>query len=145
TKDQGPGTRDQGPRSGFTLIELLVVIIVLAILAALLLPAINGAVRTARNAAVSAEINLLAQALESFKAKYGDYPPSRLYVAEDGDYSAATVSLANSPSLGPGDIKLAQLAQRSVSALRRFFPKALFNTSGAQVFKSGSAVWYDFN
>ena len=54
---------------------------------ALLLPAINGAIRTAKKAAVSAEINQLAQALASFKSKYGDYPPSRVYLAENGDYS----------------------------------------------------------
>ena len=74
----------RGPR-GFTLVELLAVILILAFLIALLLPALNGALRTARNAAVGGEINQLAQALASFKAKYGDYPPSRIYLAENGD------------------------------------------------------------
>ena len=60
------------------MIELLMVIIIIALLMALLLPAVNSAMRTARNAAVSSEIAQLAQALESFKAKYGDYPPSRV-------------------------------------------------------------------
>ena len=76
-------------RGGFTLVELLVVIVVLAILIGLLLPAIYGALRTARKAAVSAEINQIASALASFKSKYGDYPPSRIYVAENGDYGSA--------------------------------------------------------
>ena len=67
--------------------ELLVVILILAVLIALLLPALNGALRTAKNAAVGGEINQLAQALASFKAQYGDYPPSRIYLAENGDYS----------------------------------------------------------
>ena len=75
----------RGPR-GFTLVELLLVILILAVLIALLLPALNGALKTARNAAVGAEINQLAQALASFKAKYGDYPPSRIYLAENGDF-----------------------------------------------------------
>ncbi len=77
----------RGPR-GFTLVELLVVILILAILIALLLPALNGAMRTAKNAAVGGEINQLAQALAAFKAKYGDYPPSRIYLAEDGEPGA---------------------------------------------------------
>jgi prepilin-type N-terminal cleavage/methylation domain-containing protein len=136
-------TEPAGMASGFTLVELLVVIVVLAILAALLLPAINAAVKTAKVAAVSSEINSLASALASFKSKYGDYPPSRILLAEDGDYSAATVS--GSPSLATGDITLAQLAQRSVTALRRFFPRAQFNTNGVQVFPTGSTIWYDFN
>ena len=76
----------RGPR-GFTLVELLVVILILAVLIALLLPALNGALKTARNAAVGGEINQLAQALASFKAQYGDYPPSRIYLAENGDYT----------------------------------------------------------
>ena len=74
----------RGPR-GFTLVELLVVILILAILIALLLPASTAPCRTARNAAVGGEINQLAQALASFKTKYGDYPPSRIYLSEDGN------------------------------------------------------------
>ena len=76
----------RGPR-GFTLVELLVVILILAFLIALLLPALNGALKTAKNAAVGGEINQLAQALASFKARYGDYPPSRIYLAENGDFA----------------------------------------------------------
>ena len=65
-------------RSGFTMVELLVVILVLVILMGLLIPAVMRAVGTAKEAAVAAEINLMAQALADFKSKYGDYPPSRI-------------------------------------------------------------------
>ncbi len=129
----------RGPR-GFTLVELLVVILILAVLIALLLPALNGALKTARKAAVGAEINQLAQALASFKAKYGDYPPSRIYLAENGDFGSAAFT-----AIGPGDITYAQLAQRSVAALRKFFPRVVLNTSGGAVFSPGSSSWYDFN
>src|SRR5271157_5249897 len=114
----------RGPR-GFTMVELLAVILILAVLIALLLPALNGALKTARNAAVGGEIDQLAQALASFKAQYGDYPPSRIYLAENGDYSVVT---SNVP-LGTGDITLGQLAQRSLVALRKFFPRVVLSTS----------------
>ncbi|MGZ3392710.1 MAG: prepilin-type N-terminal cleavage/methylation domain-containing protein, partial [Isosphaeraceae bacterium] len=129
----------RGPR-GFTLVELLVVLLILAVLIALLLPALSGAVKTARNAAVGAEINQLAQALASFKAQYGDYPPSRIYLAENGDFGSAPPT-----AIAPGDITYAQLAQRSVSALRKLFPRVVLNTSGGPVFPNNSPRWYDFN
>ncbi len=133
----------RGPR-GFTLVELLVVILILAVLIALLLPAINAAVRTAKNAAVGSEINQLAQALASFKAKYGDYPPSRILLCEDGDWSAANIPVSQSPPLGTGDITLAQLAQRSVAALRKFFPSVTFSTAG-KWWTNLNGQYYDFN
>jgi len=137
----------RGPR-GFTLVELLTVILILAVLITLLLPALNFAVSTAKNAAVGGEINQLAQALASFKARYGDYPPSRILLAEDGNYNAVTSNLPLSISGTSQDITLGQLAQRSVAALRKFFPSANFSTSG-QVFVGTTAnppaQWYDFN
>jgi len=137
----------RGPR-GFTLVELLVVILILAVLIALLLPALNFAVSTAKNAAVGGEINQLAQALASFKAKYGDYPPSRILLAEDGDYSGVTSNVSLSITGTSQDINLGQLTQRSVAALRKFFPSANFSTAG-QVFVGTTAnppaQWYDFN
>ena len=67
-------------RSGFTLIELMVVIVIIAILMALILPAINGVRRTAREKQVSAEITQLDQAIASFKAQFGVEPPSSLHI-----------------------------------------------------------------
>src|SRR5688572_27705256 len=64
------------PKHGFTLVEMLVVISIIAILAALLIPAINMAIRAARNAAIGVEINQLATAIESYKQDKGDYPPN---------------------------------------------------------------------
>ena len=78
-------------RFGFTMVELLVVVLVLAILLGLLIPAVMRAVSTAKDAAVAAEINLMAQALADFKGKYGGYPPSRIVLHENGDYSPAAL------------------------------------------------------
>ncbi len=134
-----PGPRPDPRRRGFTLVEILVVIIIVAILVGLLLPVIAGAVRTAKNAAVSSEINLLAQALESFKARYGQYPPSRVWLSESGYYN-----LGNNTPIAANDITYGQLAQRTLSSFRKMFPKVLLSTSGV-VWGSGSTAWYDFN
>src|SRR5208337_2130636 len=112
----------RGPR-GFTLVELLVVILILAVLITLLLPALNFAVSTAKNAAVGGEINQLAQALASFKAKYGDYPPSRIYLSEDGNLQPNVTNLYGPVNGNAGDITYAQLGQRSIAAMRKFFPR----------------------
>jgi type II secretory pathway pseudopilin PulG len=134
------------------MIELLMVIIIIALLMALLLPAINSAMRTARNAAVSSEIAQLAQALESFKAKYGDYPPSRVLLEESGNYAPL---IGNNGSLSGNkydlesptgnDITVGQLAQRTLIAMRKFFPRVIFSTTGNPPLFSPTKYWYDFN
>ena len=86
--------RQRPTRAGFTMVEVLVVILIIATLMALLLPAIAGAIRTAKNGQVTAEMNNLATALASFKNTYGDYPPSRILLCETG---YASLSPATSP------------------------------------------------
>ncbi len=135
---------------GFTLVELLVVIVILAVLAALLLPAINAAVRTAKNAAVSAEINQLAQALEQFKSKFGAYPPSRVLLVENGNYSTylnsnASMSSIDSSSPGTGDITVGQLATRTLTAFRQIWPRVQLSTNGSSPPNLNTNFYYDFN
>jgi prepilin-type N-terminal cleavage/methylation domain-containing protein len=60
--------------AAFTLIELLVVISIIAILAALALPAMNGAIQTARKGEVRAMANQIKAALTTYYAEYGIYP-----------------------------------------------------------------------
>ncbi|AGA30534.1 type II secretion system protein [Singulisphaera acidiphila] len=113
-------------RLGFTLIELLVVIVILGLLVGLLVPAVMQAVGTAKDAAVAAEIRALSQALADFNSKYGAYPPSRIVLREDGNYSSTGA-----------------LGARTVSYLRRFWPRMPVSTTGAPTGIPGG--FYDFN
>lgn len=122
---------------GFTLVELMVVIVVLALLVALLTPAVMRAVKTANAAAAAADIRSLEQSLASFKNKYGAYPPSRIVVAEDGNYSSANLdSIPNNEGV--------LLSPRTLTYLRRFWPRVAFATDGSKP-KIPDGGWYDFN
>jgi len=73
-------------RSGFTLVEMLMVVAILSVLAALILPAVQNSVVSAREAAVVSEISQLEAAIAAFRNRYGIDPPSRitLYTTESG-------------------------------------------------------------
>jgi prepilin-type N-terminal cleavage/methylation domain-containing protein len=61
-------------RSGLSLVELLVVLGIVAILAALLLPAVQAARESARNAACKNHLKQLGIALAAHEAAYGQLP-----------------------------------------------------------------------
>ena len=66
------GGRDA--RKAFTLIELLTVIAIIGILAGITFGVISGVQENSRKAQARTELAALAQALESYKRQYGDYP-----------------------------------------------------------------------
>lgn len=63
-------------RGGFTLLELLVVIAIIGILAAFLAMFVGGLTRKAKIEKTRALINRISTALQSYKEKYLNYPPS---------------------------------------------------------------------
>lgn len=139
-------------QTAFTLIELLVVLVLISLLVALLLPAIGMAVRKANEGSVAAEEINLGQALADFKSKFGEFPPSRILISEDGTYvtDATTTSYTAGSTAGIRDITDGQLAIRSVTWLRRIFPRVAFavGTSTAPPVAPkipGPLGWYDFN
>lgn len=69
------GTRCFASRSrGFTLIELLVVTAIIAILAGLLLTALVGSRRSAKNGTAAAMLSRLETALSAYQSDFGAYP-----------------------------------------------------------------------
>ena len=61
---------------GFTLIELLVVMVILGMLAALVGPQIFGKVGKGKQSAAKTQIEMLGQALDSYRLDVGRYPTS---------------------------------------------------------------------
>jgi len=63
-----------GRGSSFTVIELIAVLAVLGVLMTLALGSAGAARQRAKIAAARAELAVFAQALEAYRAQYGDYP-----------------------------------------------------------------------
>lgn len=63
------------PNDGFTLIELLISISIVAILASIVFGSMNFIQDKARQHKATAEMSVIASALESYRLRNGDYPP----------------------------------------------------------------------
>ena len=84
---------------GFTLIELLVVIVVIGLLAAIIIPSIAGAMRSAKNAKAMSQITALDGAIKRFYAEHGKMPTPKgedFNPDNDGVYHTANNGLQQS-------------------------------------------------
>jgi prepilin-type N-terminal cleavage/methylation domain-containing protein len=107
-------------RTGFTLVELLTVMAIIALLIGLMVPAMGHVKTTAKIVQQKAQLKSIENALESFSAAYGEYPPSN-ETSKDTDYTAS------------GDITCGaqKLAEALVGVdMRGFDPKAPSFLSG---------------
>ena len=96
---------------GFTLVEMLVVIAIIGVLAAILVPTLYRVVIKARQTRIAQEMSELHKAMESYKQKFGDYPP---------DFTTLT---------GPAD--LTDQNHLVVRHLRKAFPRHAENLVAA--------------
>ena len=71
-------TRSKRVRPAFTLVELLVVIAIIGMITAIAVPAIFGAIASARNAKTKAEVDMLHMAMMNYKNEYGSFPPANM-------------------------------------------------------------------
>jgi prepilin-type N-terminal cleavage/methylation domain-containing protein len=83
--------RARSSNRGFTLIELLVVIAIIMILAGITFGISRGVQNAQARTRAKAELAVIAQALESYKSTYGDYPWTQ---NEEGDAAGLVLTKA---------------------------------------------------
>ena len=90
-----------GNLRAFTLIELLVVIAIIGILAAMLMPALTGAIQSAQKGKAKTEMASLVAAIQSYYQDYGQFPvsPSAQNAAliRAGDFTYGSYGITNNP------------------------------------------------
>lgn len=93
-------------RAGFTLVELLMVILIIGILVSMLAVAINPVLTTSREFAVTQEMKQMDLAIESFKTKYGFYPPSFTGFVQAPNMEAQLLPFLNKISATHGEMSV---------------------------------------
>lgn len=79
-------------RSGFTLVEVVITIAIISILSAITVIAYIQVQTNSRNSARKGNVTVLAEALEKYYAKNGEYPSVRSLVNNFGDNTGAVVA-----------------------------------------------------
>lgn len=91
------GRREGGRRGAFTLIELLTVIAIISVLAGMVVGLAPVASAKMKEARVRAELAGLVTAIESYKSRFGVYPPDHAYTTNyNGQPTTAVEPMLNS-------------------------------------------------
>lgn len=98
-------------RPAFTLVELLMVVTIIGILLGILVPTVYMAMKSFKKKAFVTEVQTLANAIDQYKNKYGDYPP-------DGSDSAIFERHVRSRFQGIAATELPLVAAGSNSSVR---------------------------
>lgn len=123
----GPGTaevRTAVTADAFTLLELLTVVAIIGILVSMAFAAASGAQERSRRAQCRSELAVLAQAIEAYRVRFGDFPQTGA-VADDPCGPAAVDD-------GPGILFNALAGRRGPGSVlvpveaRGFVPLAVF-------------------
>jgi len=93
-KEDGAGMNHmrRGSRS-FTLVEILVVVSIIGLLAGLAIPAVGGALSSAKRAKVTSMANQIRVAVNQFYTEYGFYPTNRDFDQQGVGRTTAEFSL----------------------------------------------------
>jgi general secretion pathway protein G len=113
-------------RPGFTLVEMLVVLAIVVVLMSLIAGAVLYFTRVGPIIQAQTEISQLHHAVESFKQKYGIYPPSKIFLANNlQDYLAAYQYYSNlNDTYNVAVINNSwPVTSNSMQYLQRIFPK----------------------